>query len=293
MKINALSLVLIFLSSCVLMCVLFPILGAILGATSTFALQFGESPEPPFAIILVMGLLYLFLIALYLLGYALHQGITFALTDADLQGRVIDLRASFKEATSRLPSLFATLILRLLCDVSFIVLFGSMAAVLIALNETNWLGLTTGPWFIPAFFLAYLGILVWMLVVRSFLGLSGPAAQYETLGPIAALGRSISLLRGHRLQMILLRVVWGIIAFILYIVSYVPIAGIAFFSTLAQGDGTNQFAPIIFAVVLLPVMILWYFFALHILSFDSVLEGAFFRRIVQPKQTEDIARIFS
>jgi hypothetical protein len=287
MKVNALFLVLVFLSSCVLMCALFPVMGAV----GTFAMQLDEEPDLSPGVLIVMVFLYLFLLVIYALGYAMHQGVTFTLTDADLQGRVVDMQTAVKEATSRLPTLFAVIVLRFLCDVSFIAFFGTIVVALIVSNGASLVGVVSVPWVIPAFLLIYFGALVWVLVVRSFLGLSGSAAQYETLGPVAALGRSISLLRGHRLQMILLRIVWGIIAFIIYVVSYVPIAAITFFSALNQESGSAT--ALLSVVILVPALIVWYFFMMHILSFDTVLEGAFFRRLVQPQRTEDIAHVFS
>lgn len=69
---------------------------------------------------------------------------------------------------------------------------------------------------------AYLVCLAWVIVVRGFVGLSGPCVQSEGLGPLAAIARSTRLLSGRRLQMIGLRLVWGLIAGALYVVTYLP-----------------------------------------------------------------------
>lgn len=293
MKLNLLSLALIFLSSCLLACILVPVVGAMVGAAGTFMMQAGEGPDFSPAVLIMLGLLYLALLVVYALGYAMHQGATFALTDADLQGRVVDLRVAVSEATSRVPTLFAVVVLRFLCDVSFLVFFGTVGVALVLSSGMSLIELAAEPWAITAFVGLYLGSFVWMLVVRAFLGLSGPAAQYEAQGPIGALGRSFTVLRGHRLQMFFLRIVWGLLALLLYVIAYVPIAGITFFSALNQPDPSNPAAALLPTLVLLPVFVLWYYFVLHILSFDSVIEGAFFRRLVQPQRTEDIARVFS
>lgn len=277
---NGVFIALFLVSVCVLSCAMFPVMAG-MGAVG------GELAGVTVAIVAV---LYGALLVLMLGLMALHQAVTLAITGASARGEPSDFGAAFRAGISRTPAMSGAMLLRLGADmVVWVVGFGLVAAAAFAM-DAGWTtadpssGLAAGV--IAAFVIVYLAGLAWMLVVRSFLGLSGPCAQHEELGPLDAARRSITLLTGHRLQLIAVRVIWGLIALVLYVVTYAPM-GLLF--------ALPQVVPeaAVLAILALPYMVVWYYFAYHLLSFDTALEDAMYARLARPRTAEDLARVFA
>ncbi|UJR85794.1 hypothetical protein [Sandaracinus amylolyticus] len=123
--------------------------------------------------------------------------------------------------------------------------------------------------------------LVAMLVVRAFLGVSGPVAFHEGGGPVAALSRSVELLRGHRSSMARTRAMWMVIALVVYGLANVPMLVVG--STATGG---------VAALVVTLYSLLLYVTSLMLLSFDTALEGVFYAELLREDDAREIARTF-
>ena len=125
-----------------------------------------------------------------------------------------------------------------------------------------------------------------MLAARSFLGISGPVAFFEIGGPVSALQRSVTLLRGHRLSMLGLRVLWLVAALCVYGAAYAPLAAtLAALAVAGAGESGAGLLVLVFTPFLYGVVLM-------LLSFDTLLEAVFYTRLVQKDDGAQIARVF-
>lgn len=269
---------LLFLTSCVTACFLFPVIGVggMLGG--------GRGAVVVLAVLAIYAVV---LVAMFAL-LALHQGVTLAITVADLRGEPTSISSAYDAARPRLLSIVGTMVARFGLD--FLVGGSAMAAAIAVVAMTSEepfeSRIERSPELLLVLVAAYLGWIAWILVVRAFVGVSGPCAQSEGLSPFAALARSNRLLADHRLQMIGVRLLWGVIALVLYTIAYVPAL---LLSLAAQGGGASSLV----TLLLLPYLFVWYWFMLLILSLDTVLEGAFFARLTRTTSREQLADVFA
>lgn len=279
---NGVFMALFLVSTCVLSCAMFPVMMG-MGAAGDEGIGVG---------VVIVGALYVGLLVLTLGMMALHQAVTLAITGADARGEPIDFGTAFRVGISRAPAMMGAMLLRVGADmVVWVGGFGLLAAAAFAMTDAEaWatanLSGALGAGMVAAFVIVYLAALVWMLVVRSFLGLSGPCVQHEELGPLDAARRSIELLAGHRLQLVAVRVLWALMGFVLYAVTYAPMGLLV---------ALPQFVPeaAVLAILALPYMVVWYFFVLHMLSFDTAIEDAMYARLARPRTAEDLAHVFA
>jgi hypothetical protein len=236
---------------------------------------------------------YAVLLALMLGMMALHQAVTLAITAADLRGQPVDLATALRAGIARVAPMTGAMILRLIADmVVWVLVMGGLTSAFVAAFRAGFgaddVREAFGAGLVTAFLVAYAASLAWMLVVRAVLGLSGPCVQNERLGPLAATRRSIALLAGRRMQHIGLRVVWAVIAIALYAITYAPaIVGLLLPRWLGNDLGA------LVMLLVFPYLLAWYFFALHLLSFDTVLEGAVHARLTRERTAADIADVFA
>lgn len=291
---NAIFIALLFVSFCLIGCVLSMFMGV-----GTAALS---NPNDPTAgvgamgivLVLVYGVMLLFM----LFAMAFHHGFTLDASTKDIRGIHTDLSTSIQGAGERLPAHTGFVLIRMLVDMLPSCLIGCVFAMIIGAGAQ---GLDPARFgsdpsaifrlmgeFIVAFAVAYLLILIWIIVVRGFFGLAAATIQVEGLGPIAAMKRSVELLSGRRLQFIALRVLWAIAAFLIYLLLYAPMFAVIF---LAGGD-SGQPNPAIM-LILFPYMIAFYFAMFLLYSFDSVLEAAYYARTSPSGGGQaDVAQVF-
>lgn len=279
---NGVFLALLLVSVCGLSCAMVPMIG-VMGAAG------GGGGEGGVALVLV---LYAVLLAVMLGLMALHQAVTLAITAADLRGEPIRLAEAFRAGVARAPAMAGALFLRICADMLvWLVAMGAAGGAAVAAVGTGWrpdaMDPTQVAGLVAAFLLAYAVAIAWTLVVRSFLGLSGPCVQNEEIGPFAAMTRSIALLSGRRLQHIGMRVAWGAIAIALYLVTYAPAALVLALPQLLGREAA--FA----SLLIFPYFFVWYFFVLHLLSVDTVLEGAVYARLTRKQTTAELADVFA
>jgi hypothetical protein len=277
------------LTTCLLSCVLFGFAG-VAGA----ALGGGGDDEVGGGVaIVIVALIYVGMLVAFFALFALHQGVSVAIAAHDLRGEPVELRECVGEGTARLGALAGAMFGRLAAD--FVVTVPVTAIAIGAGVASGGLdGSPPSPERIQAMTsamfvalgLGYPVMIVWWLIVRAFLGLSGPAVQVEGLGGFAALRRSVELLAGRRLQLVGLRLLWLVIGVALYGVTYAPMLALTLVASRAP-----ELA--ILNLVVLPYALLWYYFAMHLYSFDSVLEAAYHARVTKGQSREDIADVFA
>lgn len=278
---NAAYIGILVLSSCVMACALTPVVFA--------SMSLGSEAAGPIAVggvLIAYGLFLVFGLVLV----ALHQGVSLAITAADLGGQPTSLATALDAARPRALPMLGALLARFAIDFSVgVVLIGGVTFAALGpfgqdLDDAESVARMTTM--LPLFFVAYAATLAWAIVTRAFVGLSGPVVQHEARGPLASIARSAELLTGRRAHMVGLRVLWALVAGVLYVVSYVPM--LLFLSAGQAGSGGELVVLLTF-----PYAIVWYLFVLHILSFDSVLEGAFYARVTRKAKAEELARVFT
>ena len=232
--------------------------------------------------VLAMVVLYLVLLVGFFGLFALHQGVTLEIARADRRGETALLDACVREATGRLPTMAGVVFARLFVDlvVSVPLIVGALA-VIVAIGVDG--GSGSSVLLLAALCVAYAGAWAWMLVVRAFLGLASPCAQYEAIGVIAALRRSSELLAGRRLQLVGLRLVWLLVGGVIYLLGFVPT-----FVLMPSGDAPDLAA----TLLTLPMMLLGYLVALQLLSFDTLLESALYARVTEKRSADELAAVF-
>lgn len=248
----------------------------------------GEGAEAPSAIaLIVVAVVYVLLLVVMVVMMAWHQGTAYAITLADLSGEPIDAGSARRAAWFRLGPLAGAVLLRMLTDsivavplVGVVVGVGVVSALEPSAGDAD-SGVAVA---MRAIFAVYALAFVWVLAMRAFFGLSGPVAQAEDVGAIAAMRRSVAVLSGHRLRMIGVRVVWAILATLLHLLAYAPMGLVAAFSE----DGGGELLVLLGA----PYFVFFYFFVLHILSFDSAIEAALYARLTRGPRVEAVASIF-
>jgi hypothetical protein len=235
------------------------------------------------------------LIVIALMATSVHHGFVLAVTVKDLRGEQADLGTGMSAAFSRVLSHIGLLFTKMGIDwivgcLVFIVIFAvvGQSGTFEGMNPADPMAFArTFTSMIFYIFLGYGIMFAWVVAVRGFIGLAAGAVQVESLGPIDAIGRSVSLLSGRRLQFIGMRVLWAVTWFFLYLLLAVPIGLLSFVTQSANG----QPSPVL-PLLMVPYAIFFYFVMFLLVSFDSVLEGAFFARCV-PKRTEShVAEVF-
>lgn len=232
--------------------------------------------------VLAMVVLYVVLLVGFFGLYALHQGVTLEIARADRRGERALLDACVRDATGRLPTMAGVVFARLFADlvVSVPLVFGALALI-IAIGVEG--GSGSSVLLLGALCAAYAGAWAWMLVVRAFLGLASPCAQYEGVGVIAALRRSAQLLAGRRLQLVGLRLAWLLLGGVIYLLGFVPTLVL-----IPSGDEPDLGA----TLLTLPMMLLGYLVALQLLSFDTLLESALHARVTEKRSADELAAVF-
>lgn len=287
---NALFIVTLFASLCLFGCVF----GMLLGFSGAAARPSSDPSNMLGAMGVGVLLLYAVLFVIMFAAMCVHHGFTLAITVKDLRGEQADLGTGMSAVFSRLLSHVGLLFAKMGIDwIVGCVLFGLVFAVGGGSGMFQNVNPADPTSFIRAFstimiyiVLVYFVWIVWVIAVRGFIGLAAGAVQVEELGPIDAIGRSVSLLAGRRLQFIGMRFLWGVTWIFGYLVLYVPMALVIFAN--ASGGEPNPFL----TLLLFPYMIFFYFAMFLMYSFDSVLEGAYFARCV-PKHTQThVAEVF-
>lgn len=272
---------------CVNACVAVPIVGIGIGLAGGPR----EDPNAMFAA-LMRPMLVVYGIALLLMSIAIaiHHGISLVVIRATRNGEDIRFVDALRSATSRGFAHAGTTLLRYGIDWVFGI------PVLILYFRTYFPhGLVADPSERPnlsfqqhaILTLSYVLWLGWMVFTRAFDGLSNAAVQFEGLGPVDALRRSVELLRGHRLRVFAIRLGWSLAAFAVFTLFYsVPLwlAGHA-------GGAAGRSLVTALLVVYVPIV---YFFSMLLVVIDTSLEVAIYDRLVPPRpKGESVAEIFA
>ena len=218
--------------------------------------------------------------------FALHQGTTLALVRAERSGATVDVGTALGEALERLPALSAAMFVRVVADavppIALTVAAG-MLALTSGISEDEDAKAALGL----ALLAGYAVCLGWTIVVRAYLGLSGPCVVHEGAGPIAALDRSVRLLENQRLKLVGLRLVWLALGSLVYVAGYVPML------TAAVLVAALDSHPLATLILFVPSVLAFYLVALLVLSFDTVLEDSFYVRVTRVRSAEAIAGVFA
>jgi hypothetical protein len=276
--------------SCLFSCVIWILMfatGAALGNQSN-----------PGAMVGVMGIGGLFVYGLlFLIMFAAmgtHHGFTLAVTVADRRNEAVDFSRGMNAVGPRILAHLGQIIVKMGIDWTMgCLLFGAIFGI-VGFDTFRSAGPNPDPMavfrifgeFIALIGVAYILWIVWVIAVRGFVGLAACAVQVEGLGPIDGISRSVSLLSGRRMQFIGMRLIWGVAAFVLYLLLYVPLGALGFMN--ASGGDPNP----LFVLIMLPYLAFFGFAMLMMYSFDSVLEGAYFARCVPTSSTTHVADVF-
>jgi len=281
---NAVFVAVLLTSGCLVGCLFAAGMGTMVQATR----ESGSGTDA--AVMVTVAILYLVMLTVFLIAFALHHAFTLEVTGSDLRGELPTFAVAFRRAGGLLHRHVGAAIIRVLIDFSTLCVTGGIVAVVAASRSTpddaaDSVAALAGE-FAIVFVLVYVAQIVWVCGVRGFLGLTAVAVQLEGRGVFDAIRRSIDLLYGRRLQFIGLRIVWGLSVLAIIVVAYLPMIGLM----LVGHDGTGA---TVFAVLLIPYTLAFYALILMLYSFDSALEAAYHARVVPSNvPAGDIAEVF-
>lgn len=233
----------------------------------------------------VLALVYLVLLPLMLALYALHQSVTMTLTHAFCRGTPMSMRAAIEQGLRRTPALVAHLLLRtfvegvpilLVYALCFGIVWGGMG---VHASEMMHGGAGVGIVFV----LGYVVVLAFALGVRGFLGL-GFASVVDGIGPVAAFGHSVRLLRGRRWQFIRKRL--AVLA--AWMIAYMTCAGPFFAASFATQGHPNP----TLTLLTLPFLLGFYGVMLLLVVADAALEASYHARVTRPLDAAALAATF-
>jgi hypothetical protein len=210
---------------------------------------------------------------LFLVGSALgalHRGVTLALIDLGPSAAPSTMGIALARSARELPTTATAIFLRTVIDWLATTASVVFVLALLAVATRGELGSLGGPVLVAVLSVPYLAWLGWMVAVRAFLGLALPAAHYERMGPLTALARSARLLGRRRWQAVRLRLAWTGIAIVIAAIAGGLAHGIG---TLLALSGAGELAWWIGCAIVLGLV------ALHLVSFGSLLDRAFYLRI--------------
>ncbi|AKF10799.1 hypothetical protein DB32_007948 [Sandaracinus amylolyticus] len=212
--------------------------------------------------------------------FSIHQGATLAIVAGERAGAPISSSDAFNAGFARIEVIASAMLARVVVDAAVAIVPASAVLVLLEWVAEGWMDPAVR--IALAMLAAYAAGLAGMIGVRTFLGVSGPVAFHERGGAVAALSRSVELLRGHRGSMALARVLWAVIAVVIYGSTNAPLLLVA---AAGMRGGVATLLVTLYAFV--P-----YVTSLMLLSFDTTLESVFYAERTRKDDARDIARAF-
>lgn len=283
----------LMLTMCLTMvCVAFPV-GVVMGVSR------GAGPDgtagAAAGMLGIMFVVYAAMIVMMIGAMALHQNVTYAITGADLNGQTMTLSQAVRSGFDRLLPQSLHGLLRSFVDmVVFVVLVGVPFGAVIAMSgETA--GRTPDSLVraigsqIALLGVAYVVAGCAVLALRAFLGLGPVLVVAESLGPVQAFARSVTLLAGHRLAFLGAKLsVWGsfVVVYLVLVAVMFGAMGLSFDPGSQPGNPAAVFA-------MFPVLLLIYALMLLVYTFDHVCEAALYVRLAPRAYSVDgVAGVF-
>lgn len=239
--------------------------------------------------IATLGIFYLIFFVFVAFALGLHQAVTLQIVANDFEGRRLSLVEALRAGLPHVVPQGVLGLLRMVADLLVMtVTVGTIYGLLVGFGSGQPLGSSLAfIWTVIGG--AYLVAIMAVVVTRGFIGLAACAIETDGLGPIAAVRRSVELLRGRRVRFILLKSAHWLVAGAAY--------GAALGGAMAGTQGlldSDPNGPSSEAIlVMLPVMLALYGLMLLSYAFDHAIDlAAYLRLRPSPMPAAEVADVF-